>query len=150
MCCGRAIVDTGCVLCPIEISGQIHFCSTRKIWENGSETIKNLCPLGKYGYNNCIRKYIAYIFGFNIQFVYITVTFSPQPILAKDGAWNTEPQKVVKLGVLPVRSLLIMEETIWAASGGQIFIISTETHTVEVIFFLLQYIFHIVYNTVFL
>lgn len=25
-----------------------------------------------------------------------------------------------------------MEETIWAASGGQIFIISTETHSVEV------------------
>lgn len=50
---------------------------------------------------------------------------------SEDGAWNTEPQKVVKLGVLPVRSLLIMEETIWAASGGQIFIINTETHTVE-------------------
>ncbi|XP_062981167.1 rho guanine nucleotide exchange factor 10 isoform X2 [Elgaria multicarinata webbii] len=49
----------------------------------------------------------------------------------EDGAWNSEPQKVVKLGVLPVRSLLVMEETIWAASGGQIFIISTETHTVE-------------------
>ncbi|KAJ6665917.1 hypothetical protein lerEdw1_001389 [Lerista edwardsae] len=50
---------------------------------------------------------------------------------SEDGPWNSEPQKVVKLGVLPVRSLLIMEETIWAASGGQIFIISTETHTVE-------------------
>ncbi|XP_032998892.1 rho guanine nucleotide exchange factor 10 isoform X2 [Lacerta agilis] len=49
----------------------------------------------------------------------------------EDGAWNSEPQKVVKLGVLPVRSLLVMEETIWAASGGQIFIINTETHTVE-------------------
>ncbi|XP_072856821.2 rho guanine nucleotide exchange factor 10 isoform X1 [Pogona vitticeps] len=49
----------------------------------------------------------------------------------EDGVWNSEPQKVVKLGVLPVRSLLVMEETIWAASGGQIFIISTETHTVE-------------------
>nr|XP_028578225.1 rho guanine nucleotide exchange factor 10 isoform X3 [Podarcis muralis]XP_028578226.1 rho guanine nucleotide exchange factor 10 isoform X3 [Podarcis muralis]XP_028578227.1 rho guanine nucleotide exchange factor 10 isoform X3 [Podarcis muralis] len=49
----------------------------------------------------------------------------------EDGSWNSEPQKVVKLGVLPVRSLLVMEETIWAASGGQIFIISTETHTVE-------------------
>ncbi|KAH0622031.1 hypothetical protein JD844_023928 [Phrynosoma platyrhinos] len=49
----------------------------------------------------------------------------------EDGSWNSEPQKVVKLGVLPVRSLLVMEETIWAASGGQIFIISTETHVVE-------------------
>nr|XP_060608688.1 rho guanine nucleotide exchange factor 10 isoform X3 [Anolis sagrei ordinatus]XP_060608689.1 rho guanine nucleotide exchange factor 10 isoform X3 [Anolis sagrei ordinatus]XP_060608690.1 rho guanine nucleotide exchange factor 10 isoform X3 [Anolis sagrei ordinatus] len=49
----------------------------------------------------------------------------------EDGSWSAEPQKVVKLGVLPVRSLLVMEETIWAASGGQIFIINTETHVVE-------------------
>ncbi|NXX50222.1 ARHGA factor, partial [Tricholaema leucomelas] len=50
---------------------------------------------------------------------------------AEDGTWNTEPQKIVKLGVLPVRSLLVMEETIWAACGGQIFIISTATHSIE-------------------
>lgn len=43
-----------------------------------------------------------------------------------------EPQKTVKLGVLPVRSLLVMEDTIWAACGGQIFIISTVTHFIEV------------------
>ncbi|XP_027696219.1 rho guanine nucleotide exchange factor 10 isoform X4 [Vombatus ursinus] len=49
----------------------------------------------------------------------------------EDGSWNSEPQKVVKLGVLPVRSLLMMEDTIWAASGGQVFIISIETHSVE-------------------
>ncbi|XP_051471787.1 rho guanine nucleotide exchange factor 10 isoform X4 [Apus apus] len=50
---------------------------------------------------------------------------------AEDGMWNMEPQKIVKLGVLPVRSLLVMEETIWAACGGQIFIISTVTHSIE-------------------
>ncbi|XP_028906767.1 rho guanine nucleotide exchange factor 10 isoform X1 [Ornithorhynchus anatinus] len=50
---------------------------------------------------------------------------------AEDGSWNSEPQKVVKLGVLPVRSLLKMEDTIWAASGGQVFIISIETHSIE-------------------
>ncbi|NWS75152.1 ARHGA factor, partial [Crotophaga sulcirostris] len=50
---------------------------------------------------------------------------------AEDGTWNTEPQKIVKLGVLPVRSLLVMEETIWAACGGQIFIINTVTHSIE-------------------
>ncbi|NWX86829.1 ARHGA factor, partial [Nothoprocta pentlandii] len=50
---------------------------------------------------------------------------------AEDGAWSTEPQKIVKLGVLPVRSLLVMEDTIWAACGGQIFLISTETHAIE-------------------
>ncbi|XP_068921500.1 rho guanine nucleotide exchange factor 10 isoform X2 [Petaurus breviceps papuanus] len=49
----------------------------------------------------------------------------------EDGSWNSEPQKVVKLGVLPVRSLLMMEDTIWAASGGQVFIISIETHSIE-------------------
>ncbi|XP_070454526.1 rho guanine nucleotide exchange factor 10 isoform X20 [Equus przewalskii] len=50
---------------------------------------------------------------------------------AEDGSWNSEPQKVIKLGVLPVRSLLLMEDTLWAASGGQVFVISVETHTIE-------------------
>ncbi|XP_070108925.1 rho guanine nucleotide exchange factor 10 isoform X13 [Equus caballus] len=50
---------------------------------------------------------------------------------AQDGSWNSEPQKVIKLGVLPVRSLLLMEDTLWAASGGQVFVISVETHTIE-------------------
>uniref|UniRef100_A0A8B9Q5G0 Rho guanine nucleotide exchange factor 10 n=1 Tax=Apteryx owenii TaxID=8824 RepID=A0A8B9Q5G0_APTOW len=50
---------------------------------------------------------------------------------AEDGTWSTEPQKIVKLGVLPVRSLLVMEDTIWAACGGQIFLISTVTHAIE-------------------
>ncbi|XP_056669379.1 rho guanine nucleotide exchange factor 10 isoform X5 [Monodelphis domestica] len=49
----------------------------------------------------------------------------------EDGSWNSEPQKVVKLSVLPVRSLLMMEDTIWAASGGQVFIINIETHSIE-------------------
>lgn len=40
--------------------------------------------------------------------------------------------KLIKLGVLPVRSLLVMEGTIWAASGGQIFIIGRETYNTEV------------------
>ncbi|XP_073075341.1 rho guanine nucleotide exchange factor 10 isoform X2 [Manis javanica] len=50
---------------------------------------------------------------------------------AQDGSWNSEPHKVIKLGVLPVRSLLMTEETLWAASGGQAFAISVETHAVE-------------------
>uniref|UniRef100_F7A2T3 Rho guanine nucleotide exchange factor 10 n=1 Tax=Macaca mulatta TaxID=9544 RepID=F7A2T3_MACMU len=50
---------------------------------------------------------------------------------APDGSWDSEPQKVIELGVLPVRSLLMMEDTLWAASGGQVFIISVETHAVE-------------------
>ncbi|KAM6150008.1 rho guanine nucleotide exchange factor 10 isoform 2-T2 [Erethizon dorsatum] len=50
---------------------------------------------------------------------------------ATDGSWNAEPQKVIKLGVLPVRNLLVMEDTLWAASGGQVFIISAKTHMIE-------------------
>ncbi|KAB0350825.1 hypothetical protein FD754_015682 [Muntiacus muntjak] len=50
---------------------------------------------------------------------------------ADDGAWNSEPQTVIKLGVLPVRSLLLMEDTLWAASGGQVAIVSVETLAVE-------------------
>ncbi|XP_077704640.1 rho guanine nucleotide exchange factor 10 isoform X1 [Canis aureus] len=50
---------------------------------------------------------------------------------AEDGSWNSEPQKVIKLGVLPVRSLVMAEDTLWAASGGQVFTVSTETHAIE-------------------
>ncbi|OCT80592.1 rho guanine nucleotide exchange factor 10 isoform X1 [Xenopus laevis] len=50
---------------------------------------------------------------------------------AEDGNWNTDQPKLIKLGVLPVRSLLIMERTIWAASGGQIFIIGHDTNAIE-------------------
>lgn len=39
---------------------------------------------------------------------------------------------MINLGVLPVRSLLLMEDTLWAASGGQVSIVSVETLTVEV------------------
>lgn len=39
---------------------------------------------------------------------------------------------MIKLGVLPVRSLLLMEDTLWAASGGQVSIVSVETLAVEV------------------
>lgn len=50
---------------------------------------------------------------------------------APDGSWNSEPQQVIKLGVLPVRSLLLVEGALWAASGGQVFMASVETHTIE-------------------
>ncbi|EGV97118.1 rho guanine nucleotide exchange factor 10 isoform X5 [Cricetulus griseus] len=50
---------------------------------------------------------------------------------APDGSWNSEPQQVIKLGVLPVRSLLLVEGALWAASGGQVFMASLETHTIE-------------------
>ncbi|CAI9618542.1 unnamed protein product [Staurois parvus] len=49
----------------------------------------------------------------------------------EDGSWNVDSPKLIKLGVLPVRSLLVMEGTIWAASGGQIFIIGRETYNTE-------------------
>lgn len=39
---------------------------------------------------------------------------------------------MIKLGVLPVRSLLVTEDTLWAASGGQVFVIGVETLGVQV------------------
>ncbi|XP_041711314.1 rho guanine nucleotide exchange factor 10 isoform X4 [Coregonus clupeaformis] len=50
---------------------------------------------------------------------------------AQDGLWNSDSPKVLKLGVLPVKAMLAVEEHVWASSGGQVFIISTTTHTVE-------------------
>ncbi|MGH0131056.1 UNVERIFIED_CONTAM: hypothetical protein FKN15_030218 [Acipenser sinensis] len=48
-----------------------------------------------------------------------------------DGSWNSDSPKILQLGVLPVKSVLAMEDTIWASSGGQLSIIGTKTHIVE-------------------
>uniref|UniRef100_A0A3B5BHW3 Rho guanine nucleotide exchange factor 10 n=1 Tax=Stegastes partitus TaxID=144197 RepID=A0A3B5BHW3_9TELE len=50
---------------------------------------------------------------------------------SQDGLWNSEKPKSLKLGVLPVKAMLAVEEHLWASSGGQVFIISTHTHCVE-------------------
>ncbi|XP_032876564.1 rho guanine nucleotide exchange factor 10 isoform X2 [Amblyraja radiata] len=50
---------------------------------------------------------------------------------AEDGSWNADSPKVLRLSDLPVKTILVMEDTIWTASGGLVFIISTQTHTVE-------------------
>ncbi|CAJ1073862.1 rho guanine nucleotide exchange factor 10 isoform X2 [Xyrichtys novacula] len=50
---------------------------------------------------------------------------------SQDGSWNSEKPKVLKLGVLPVKAMLAVEEHLWASSGGQVFIISSHTHSVE-------------------
>lgn len=50
---------------------------------------------------------------------------------SQDGLWSSDKPKVLKLGVLPVKSMLAVEEHLWASSGGQVFIISTQTQTVE-------------------
>uniref|UniRef100_A0A672P0B9 Rho guanine nucleotide exchange factor 10 n=1 Tax=Sinocyclocheilus grahami TaxID=75366 RepID=A0A672P0B9_SINGR len=52
---------------------------------------------------------------------------------ADDDSWVESGARVLKLGVLPVKALLVVGEHVWASSGGQIFIISTQTHTVEVV-----------------
>lgn len=57
---------------------------------------------------------------------------SPPPRTHTDGSWSCEKPKVLKLGVLPVKAMLAVEEHLWAASGGQVFIISTHAHCVEV------------------
>ncbi|GAA6213775.1 rho guanine nucleotide exchange factor 10 [Lates japonicus] len=50
---------------------------------------------------------------------------------SQDGLWNCDKPTVLKLGVLPVKAMLAVEEHLWASSGGQVFIISTHTHSVE-------------------
>ncbi|XP_074548337.1 rho guanine nucleotide exchange factor 10 isoform X2 [Halichoeres trimaculatus] len=50
---------------------------------------------------------------------------------SQDGLWSFEKPKVLKLGVLPVKAMLAVEEHLWASSGGQVFIISSHTHSVE-------------------
>ncbi|XP_052001286.1 rho guanine nucleotide exchange factor 10-like isoform X1 [Xyrauchen texanus] len=50
---------------------------------------------------------------------------------ADNGSWVESGARVLKLGVLPVKALLVVGEHAWASSGGQIFIVSTQTHTVE-------------------
>ncbi|XP_055014206.1 rho guanine nucleotide exchange factor 10-like [Boleophthalmus pectinirostris] len=50
---------------------------------------------------------------------------------SSDGLWSSDNPKVLKLGVLPVKAMLAVEEHLWASSGGQVFIISTQSHTVE-------------------
>ncbi|XP_072313311.1 rho guanine nucleotide exchange factor 10 isoform X2 [Eucyclogobius newberryi] len=50
---------------------------------------------------------------------------------AADGLWSVDRPKVLKLGVLPVKAMLAVEEHLWASSGGQVFIISTQSHYVE-------------------
>ncbi|KAM4625769.1 rho guanine nucleotide exchange factor 10 isoform 2-T2 [Polymixia lowei] len=49
----------------------------------------------------------------------------------QDGSWSCDNPKVLKLGVLPVKAMLAVEDHVWASSGGQVFIISTHTHSVE-------------------
>uniref|UniRef100_A0A8C7ZVM7 Rho guanine nucleotide exchange factor 10 n=1 Tax=Oryzias sinensis TaxID=183150 RepID=A0A8C7ZVM7_9TELE len=48
-----------------------------------------------------------------------------------DGLWDNEKPKLLKLGVLPVKAMLAVEEHLWASSGGQVFIICTHTHCIQ-------------------
>lgn len=57
---------------------------------------------------------------------------SPYLLFLTDGSWEESGTHVLKLGVLPVKALLVVGAHVWASSGGQIFIINTQTHTVEV------------------
>ncbi|TSS85054.1 Rho guanine nucleotide exchange factor 10 [Bagarius yarrelli] len=50
---------------------------------------------------------------------------------APDGSWDSSGVRLLKLAVLPVKSLLAVGECVWASSGGQVFIIDARTHTLE-------------------
>uniref|UniRef100_A0A6Q2WY79 Rho guanine nucleotide exchange factor 10 n=1 Tax=Esox lucius TaxID=8010 RepID=A0A6Q2WY79_ESOLU len=67
------------------------------------------------------------------QFLYAGLVSGSVAIFsrAQDGLWSPDSPKVLKLGVLPVKAMIAVEDHIWASSGGQVFIISTATHTVE-------------------
>ncbi|XP_076835271.1 rho guanine nucleotide exchange factor 10 isoform X2 [Brachyhypopomus gauderio] len=47
------------------------------------------------------------------------------------GLWDTSSVRLLKLGVLPVKELLVVGGHVWASCGGQVSVISTRTHTVE-------------------
>uniref|UniRef100_A0A8C2Z9W0 Rho guanine nucleotide exchange factor 10 n=1 Tax=Cyclopterus lumpus TaxID=8103 RepID=A0A8C2Z9W0_CYCLU len=49
-------------------------------------------------------------------------------LFVTDGLWSSEKPTVLKLGVLPVKAMLAVEDHIWASTGGQVFIISAHTH----------------------
>lgn len=73
--------------------------------------------------------FFGFVFFLNafLMIVLINIMF-----VATDGLWSFEKPRVVKLGVLPVKAMLAVEDHLWASSGGQVFIISTQTHCVEV------------------
>ncbi|XP_049646279.1 rho guanine nucleotide exchange factor 10 isoform X1 [Suncus etruscus] len=50
---------------------------------------------------------------------------------AEDGTWDPKPQTVVELGVLPARALLLTDNTLWVACGGQVALISLDMGTLE-------------------
>ncbi|XP_069741305.1 rho guanine nucleotide exchange factor 10 isoform X2 [Narcine bancroftii] len=49
----------------------------------------------------------------------------------EDGSWNADSPKVLRLGDFPIKTILVMDDTVWTASGGRVFIISSQTHTVQ-------------------
>ncbi|KAK3562761.1 hypothetical protein QTP86_007097 [Hemibagrus guttatus] len=51
--------------------------------------------------------------------------------ILQDGSWDSSSVRLLKLGVLPVKALLAVGECVWASSGGHVFIIDAQTHTVE-------------------
>ncbi|XP_059838009.1 rho guanine nucleotide exchange factor 10 isoform X6 [Hypanus sabinus] len=74
---------------------------------------------------------VSLVYGFRCLFAGLVNGSISIYTKAEDGSWNTDSPKVLKLGDLPVKSILVMEDTIWTASGGQVFIISSHTHTLQ-------------------
>ncbi|XP_072107240.1 rho guanine nucleotide exchange factor 10 isoform X5 [Mobula birostris] len=74
---------------------------------------------------------VSLVYGFRCLFAGLVNGSLSIYTKAEDGSWNTDSPKVLRLGDLPVKSILVMEDTIWTASGGQVFIISSHTHTLQ-------------------
>lgn len=78
-----------------------------------------------------VARFLRFFQNANV-FIYLNTDEAILCFLPTDGSWSCEKPKVLKLGVLPVKAMLAVEEHLWASSGGQVFIISTHTHCVEV------------------
>lgn len=72
------------------------------------------------------------IYQYRSSSVVCTVLLHYVVFLLSDSLWDYEKPKLLKLGVLPVKAMLAVEEHLWASSGGQVFIICTHTHCIQV------------------
>ncbi|XP_037550995.1 rho guanine nucleotide exchange factor 10 [Nematolebias whitei] len=67
------------------------------------------------------------------HFLYVGLVCGSVAIYSRsqDGLWSYDKPTLLKLGVLPVKAMLAVEDHLWASSGGQVFIVSTHSHCVE-------------------
>ena len=128
---------------------------TDDIYKDRSTVKVSSVSRSNYNMKNCKRKnnninrsdpflYVPYVYVIyvcmsvlhcfhHVQYpMHVLLMYPNTVFVLPDGLWCSDKPKVLKLGVLPVKAMLAVEEHLWASSGGQVFIISTHTHSVEV------------------